>query len=289
MRTALIILIVLAGLILLLLTIVKYFSFSFKNRIRQEQLELFDKSENLAKRNVSVDDISNLPLIVQKWLTNNGVVGSPFISNVYLTQELHLKLKPEQADWNKGVAEQYFTIQPPAFNWNLNTQMNPLLRIVGRDKFENGKGEMLIKLLSLIKVVDAKNDEKVNEATLQRYLAEIVWFPSAVLSNYIHWECLNDNSARATMKYNGTEGSGIFHFDENGQFQEFEAIRFKDAKDKEPTKWTVIATKLEKQNGIIIPTECEAIWSLQDEEWTWLKLKIKDISYNLEAPLNNNL
>ncbi len=289
MRTALIILIVLAGLILLLLTIVKYFSFSFKNRIRQEQLELFDKSENLAKRNVSVDDISNLPLIVQKWLTNNGVVGSPFISNVYLTQELHLKLKPEQGDWNKGVAEQYFTIQPPAFNWNLNTQMNPLLRIVGQDKFENGKGEMLIKLLSLIKVADVKDDEKVNQATLQRYLAEMVWFPSAALSNYIHWESLNDNSARATMKYNGTEGAGIFHFDENGHFQKFEAMRFKDAKDKEPTKWTVIASKLEKQNGIIIPTECEAKWSLDNKEWTWLKLKIKDISYNLEAPLNNNL
>ncbi len=289
MRIVLIILIVILGLFILLSAIVRYFSFRFKNRLKQEQVELFNKSENSSKKKVNADDISTLPSIIQKWLTNSGIVGNPMISNVHLTQELDLKLKPEQADWNKGVAEQYFTIQPPAFNWSLNTQMNPLLRIVGRDKFENGKGEMLIKLLSLITVADEKNDEKVNQATLQRYLAEIVWFPSAALSNYIHWESLDDNSARATMKYNGTEGSGIFHFEDGGQFKKFVAMRFKDAKDKEPTKWTVIATKSEERNGIIIPTECEAIWSLQDKEWTWLKLKIKDISYNLKESLNNNL
>ena len=44
-----------------------------------------------------------------------GII-KPKISNVFLTQDLQLKFKPGQEKWNKGKAEQYFTIQPPAFN-----------------------------------------------------------------------------------------------------------------------------------------------------------------------------
>jgi hypothetical protein len=47
--------------------------------------------------------------------------------------------------------------------------MNSTLNVVGRDKFEDGKGEMIIKLISLIPVANAKNEEKVNQVTLQRY------------------------------------------------------------------------------------------------------------------------
>src|SRR5690606_8225496 len=97
---------------------------------------------------------------VQKWLTNSGILGQRLIANVHLKQELQLKMKPEQTRWSSGTAEQYFTIEPPAFNWNINTEMNSVLSVVGRDKYEDGKGEMLIKLLSLIPVANAKNDEK---------------------------------------------------------------------------------------------------------------------------------
>ena len=271
-----------ANFILLLAVIIAYSNYHFKNVIQQERVLLFNKSENISERIVHTDDLSILPPVVQKWLTNSGVVGTPMISNVYLIQELQLKLKPEQEEWNRGTAEQYFTIQPPAFNWNLTTQMSPSVSIAGRDKFENGKGEMLIKLFSVIPVADVKNDEKVNQATLQRFLAEIVWFPSAAFSNHIQWEDLDSNSVKATMEYNGTKGSGIFYFDQDRQFKKFVALRYKDVHDTKPTKWTVTASKIEERNGIKIPTECEASWSLDTEKWTWLKLKIKHIEYNVK-------
>ena len=230
----------------------------------------------------------DLPPIVQKWLTNSEIIGKKLISNVHLVQELQLKMKPEQTSWNIGTAEQYFTIEPPAFNWNINTEMNSILSVVGRDKFEDGKGEMTIKILSLIPVAYAKSEEKVNQATLQRYLAEIVWFPSASLSEHIKWETIDEYSARATMDYKGTNGSGVFHFDKNGYFEKFVAMRYQDSKDTEPTVWTVTATKTEKRNGIKIPVECEASWELENGTWTWLKLKITDIQYNVkEMPVAN--
>ena len=160
--------------------------------------------------------------------------------------------------------------------------MASVLNVVGRDKFENGQGEMLIKLFSLIPVVNAKNDSKIDQATLQRYLAEIVWFPSAALSQHIKWEPINDHSARATLEYKGTIGSGIFYFEETGKFKEFIAMRYKDVGDSEPTKWIITATETKKLNGVQIPIMCEASWQFNNDKWTWLKLKIEHIEYNVE-------
>ncbi|GAA5225387.1 hypothetical protein GCM10025777_60180 [Membranihabitans marinus] len=278
-----------ANVIILLATIIGYSSFNFKEKIKGERITQFENSQLKNQNIVTGKSLLDLPVNVQKWLSNSGIIDKKLISNVYLTQELQLKLKPEQTTWNNGTAEQYFTIQPPAFNWNINTEMNSILSVAGRDKFEDGKGEMTIKLLSIIPVANAKNDEKVNQATLQRYLAEIVWFPSASLSEYIKWEAINDNSARATMEYNGTKGSGVFHFDIDGNFEKFVAMRYQDSNDAEPTEWTVTATKTEERNGIKIPVECEASWELESGKWTWLKLKITDIKYNVvEMPVANN-
>lgn len=279
-----------ANVIILLATIIGYSSFNFKDKIKKERIAQFENSQLKNQEIVTKKSLLDLPPIIQKWLSNSGIIGKKLISNVYLTQELQLKLKPEQTTWNNGTAEQYFTIQPPAFNWNINTEMNSILSVVGRDKFEGGKGEMVIKLLSLIPVAKAKNDEKVNQATLQRYLAEIVWFPSASLSEYIKWETIDDYSARATMKYKGTKGSGEFHFDKDGNFKKFVAMRYQDSNAIKPTEWTVIATRTEERNGIKIPIECEASWELENGKWTWLKLRITDIQYNVkEMPVANNV
>ena len=278
-----------ANVLILFATIIGYSNVNFKHKIKGEIKTLFASSQPISQEIISEKSLDDLPPIIQKWLLNSGVIGNPPISNVYLTQDLQLKLKPGQDHWNSGTAEQYFITEPPAFNWNIDTEMNAMLSVVGRDKFKDGKGEMLIKLLSLIPVANAKNDEKVNQATLQRYLAEIVWFPTASLSQYITWEPIDDYSARATMEYKGTKGSGEFHFDKDGNFEKFVAMRYQGSKDAQPTEWTVTATKTKKMNGITIPVECEASWELESGKWTWLKLKLTDIKYNVnEMPVAIN-
>lgn len=277
------------NIIILAAALLTYVNNDFEHMIIQERSAMFEKSSHGDKKILGSEDISSLPSIVQKWLNHSRVIDKPAVSNIFLTQVLQLRLKPEQEEWNSGNAQQYFTIQPPAFNWNIDTEMNPIMRFVGRDKFENGQGEMLIKLCSIIPVADEKNDQKINQAALQRYLAEIIWFPSAALSDYIQWEEIDENSASATMDFGGTKGAGVFHFDEKGAFKKFVAMRFKDPNDIEPMEWIVIASKTEERNGIKIPIECEVIWNLESGPWTWLKLRIEHIEYNVEKmPVANS-
>ncbi|NVK52973.1 MAG: hypothetical protein HWD85_08565 [Flavobacteriaceae bacterium] len=269
------------NLIIFVAVIVAYSNFDFKNRINKEREILLKNSQFVKEEVITKESILRLPIAVQKWLNNIGVIGKTPISNVYLTQELQLKLDPNQENWNTGKAEQYFTVNPPAFNWSINTKTNAILSVVGRDKFENGNGEMKIKLLSLIPIVDVKNNNKINQASLQRFLAEIIWFPTAALNKNITWEHVNENSAKATIKVNETIGFGTFHFDSNGNFQMFTALRYKDINDTKPKLWTVSAIKTEKMNGVKVPVECKASWKLESGKWTWLKLKIKELKYNL--------
>lgn len=279
----------LVNLFLLVSVVIGYANFGFKNKIVEERRALFKTAKPLPDQPTSQEAVSNLPPVVQKWLIASGTLTNSPVSNVHLIQEVQLKLSPEQENWNDGKAEQYFTLNPPAFNWSIHTRVKSYFSVVGRDKFVNGKGAMTIKLFSLIPVANAKNHEKVNQATLQRYLAEIVWFPSAALSSHIKWEMLSENSAKATMEVNGTKGEGEFHFDEHGNFRKFVAMRYQDIHAEEPTEWTVIATKTEERNGVSIPVECEASWTLKSGKWTWLKLKITDIAYNVkEMPVAEN-
>jgi hypothetical protein len=75
----------------------------------------------------------------------------------------------------------------------------PLFSITGRDMYYEGKGNMYIKLMSLVTVADARGAE-IDQGVLLRYLNEIMWFPGAALSDYIQWEVIGNNSTKKLSK-----------------------------------------------------------------------------------------
>ena len=269
------------NILFLFLAIFYYSSYSFKKIVNQE-LELMSARSKVKKNSLIQQQLTVLPNIVQKWLINSGAMAKEPIYEVCIDQELQMLMDPEQEKWVPDQASQYFTTTPPAFNWFVHLKLNPWLKVVGRDKFDNGQGSMVMKLYSLFPVVNLNNNDKLNQASLQRYLAEIVWFPSAALKPYIKWESIDDYSARAIMEYQGVKGSGVFYFDENGDFKKFKALRYKDINDLQAMEWTVIATKTALLNGLRIPVESQVKWKLIDGDWTWLKVKITAITYNIQ-------
>jgi len=269
--------------VILLTCVVACASFSLTKTIDTEVKDLLTQSGLKPAQVITSEMVSNMPFPVQKWLNSSGIIGKENIQSVYLRQKALMKMKPEQDEWSEAEAEQYITTQAPAFIWTVNMRMGPFTVVVGRDKFENGKGEMLIKILSLLPIVNIKGNEKINTAALQRYLGEIAWFPSEALSPNIAWENINDFSARATMTYKGTTGSGTFYFDESGNFEKFTAMRYMGGgEDSQLKEWTIVAKESTEMNGINIPVNMTVTWKLDNRDWTWLRLELTDISYNVE-------
>ena len=88
-------------------------------------------------------------------------------------------------------------------------------------------------------------------------------------------------SARATMSFNGTTGTGIFYFNQNGEFKEFRAERYKETgPNARPIEWIVTSEKTETREGVKIPVKLSAAWKLDSGNWTWLKMEVSEITYN---------
>jgi len=266
--------------IILLVSIVAFAGFGFDRKVSLEINNMFSQVTIKDHSPVTTGMIARLPVPVRKWIKNSGLIGKKKIYAVQLKQKALMKMKPEQVKWTDAYAEQYFTIDKPAFIWKVDMQMMSFIDISGRDKFIEGKGEILIKMFSLLNIVNEKG-EKMDEGTLQRFLGEIVWFPSAALSQYITWEAIDSLSAKATMNYKGTSGSGTFYFNEQGDFVKYSALRYKDIEaDAQRYEWVITVKEHSIKNGIKIPTIMEATWKLESGDWTWLKLEITDIEYN---------
>jgi hypothetical protein len=246
---------------------------------REKQLMLSEVSAEKG-RPVTAQQWANLPEPVQRWLKQSGVADRPEIKTVWLAQKAQMKMKPDQEKWYNAKAEQWVVTEKPAFLWKVNMDMSPVMKIAGRDKFVAGRGEMLIKMNGLINVVNEQGP-KMDEGTLQRFLGEIVWYPSAALADYISWETIDNNSAKATMQIDGTTGSGIFTFDDSGNFRSFSAMRFMGNKpDAKKYEWVITNFENAEFNGIRIPAKMEATWKLDTGDWKWLKLEITQYQVN---------
>jgi hypothetical protein len=156
------------NIVILIPAIIAYFNYSFESQISRERTEMLERANSSSSVVLAETDLAELPFPVQNWLNNSGTVGKPVTRTVYLEQELEMQMKQGDKKWNKARADQYFSTDPPAFNWSVNMEMNHLVPVTGRDKFENGKGEMLIKLFSVLPIANAKDSPKIDEATLQR-------------------------------------------------------------------------------------------------------------------------
>jgi len=268
-----------ANIIVLIVFIVAFANWNFNNQFDKKVSDMLSQNNNLQQEIVTKDMITHLPKPVQTWLLNSGIIGKQKVHEVYLTQNGFMRLKPDDDKWISTMSEQYFTIDKPAFIWKVNMEMMPMVPVVGRDQFIDGKGQMLIKIFSLFNSVN-QSDAKINQGALQRYLAEICWFPSAALCPHIRWEAVDGTSAKATMSYKGVSGSVIFYFDKTGNIVRCIADRYKGGGSEATLeKWVVDAKKYATMNGIKIPVKLEVTWKLKEGDYTWCKLEITGIKY----------
>jgi hypothetical protein len=87
---------------------------------------------------------------------------------------------------------------------------------VARDRLQSGLGNMLVKVNSFFPIADASGAEIDKSASL-RWLAEAIWFPYVFVGDRIHWDAIDDRSARATLLQPDPSVSAIFEFDDVGK------------------------------------------------------------------------
>ncbi|HYF02819.1 MAG TPA: DUF6544 family protein [Patescibacteria group bacterium] len=268
-----------ANIVILVAAIVSYGQWSFTTTTSAE-LQAFLPSEKREYQIVGFNDITHLPLAVQRWLLRSNLIGKNAIQIAHISQQGKMKTDL-YGDWMPFTAEQYFTVKKPGFFWSADVGSS-LMNFKGRDLYQGGHGHMLIKAYSIFPVVDSKGAE-IDQGTLLRFMAEMIWLPSAALQDYFIWEELGSNQAKATMSYAGVTASGIYTFTAKGDFKSFDAKRYYERKSGATLEeWHVEAHQdsYKTFEGIRIPAKSSVSWKLKEGVFHWLDMEIIEVKYN---------
>lgn len=231
---------------------------------------------------VNLAEVSGLPEPVKRYFHLVLQDGAPIINAAYVTQSGGFRAKPEMQEYSNMQAEQYFSSRPRAFVWNAKISMLPGIAINVLDSYIEGKGGMKVKMLSLFNIIDAQNQNELNEGALQRFLAEAVWFPTALLpSQGVVWTELDKNKAKATITDVNITTSLEFTFNEKGEIiSAYTPARYKEVDGKyEPTPWRAKYLNYIDINGYLVPSYGEVEWHLKDKIYSYWRADVVEIKY----------
>ena len=271
----------------ILLTLVSYIAISiyaFRRQLDREIVELTEDVVETRATSFKYADLSELPVPVQKYLKYALKDVQPTIQLVRLKQTGLFRTGANQP-WLPIEAEQYFVTDPPAFVWHARVKPASLFWIEARDKYVTGQGNMLIKPFSAVTVANATGKE-IDVSSLLRFLAEMPWFPTVFLpSDYLQWEEIDSNSARAIIRDRGLEASATFYFNDKGEITHLVSEdRYRTVGNEYvKEKWSGYYRNYQALNGLKIPTEVEVVWNLADGNLSYAKLTITNIQYNVPS------
>jgi hypothetical protein len=226
--------------------------------------------------------LENLPEAVQRYLAYTGVVGKPWIDSVRLKQVGKFRQGLERP-WMPVTAEEFYTTNPPTLIWNARFKVAGLPLLRARDKYESGQGHMFGKLAGLITVFDVSG-EKLDRATMIRYLNEIMWFPTAFLGENITWEDVDAHSAQVTFSDFGKSVSAKMFFDDAGRLTNFTTMRYREIDGEfSLDPWSTPIMDYGERAGLNLPTRGQAVWNLPCGDLLYADLEITEVEYNLAA------
>ena len=232
--------------------------------------QLFDSAENISEKKYTSKLIKDLPKPVQRYFNYSLTENQPFVSFVRLIHGG--KFKPKY-DWVNIKGEEYFTADKPGFVWIGKTAL-----FLARDSYINGNGNLQVKLLSLLKIVDAKGEE-YNQGELLRWLGEAPLFPTALLpSEKLIWEAIDDTSAKVHFQDSGIEIDCIFHFNNKGQIMKLEAKRFMETSIED---WIGYYDNYRKINNMMIPHKMKVEWNLSTGVHEYVDFDVEKIEFNI--------
>ncbi len=271
--------VVLGFIVVLIASFIAIGNILFRRMVESDVRKIFGDSKSSEPDLVTEDDIKDLPEPVQRYLKYTKIIGREKIETVKLQYKGIFRLREDQKGMPLKV-EQYYKTDPPSFVWYGNIEPVPLVSVKARDMLYLGRGNTLIKLLGLITIGEVTGPE-IDQGTLVRYLSELIWFPSAALCDYIWWEPIDINSAKATIYYQGVDGSAVFVFNDKGEITNVIADRYMDDNGEQVLrKWSTPIQEYMEADGIRIPSKGGAIWHLSSGDFKYIELELTHIEYN---------
>jgi hypothetical protein len=233
---------------------------------------------------VDFGEIEGLPRPVQRYFRRALKEGQPMVTGVRVQHQGTFNMGETTDQWKPFTSNQRVITRRPGFDWDARVSMMPGLTVRVHDAYVAGEGILHAALLGVFPAVNLRGTREVAEGELMRFLAEAAWYPTALLpSQGVHWEAVDERSARATLVDGSVTLAMLFSFRVEGLIETVraEARGRTVGKQTIATPWHGRFWEYQERGGMQVPLEGEAAWLLPEGAKPYWRGRITRIAYEL--------
>lgn len=220
-------------------------------------------------REAGVLSIDSLPPPVARYLNHALSTEKRRLVVARYRQVGTLRTDTRSERWMNFTASQVISPSLSEFVWDARVSVIPLLHLRVIDSFVGGCGAGQVALLSAVPIGSAGGTMEMNSGSLHRFLAEAVWYPTALLpSSVLSWEPVDDARALATLTHSAISVSLEFRFNHRDEVESiYTPGRWGSFNGGyKQVAWEGKFRDYAKRDGLLVPTRGEVGW-YTDGDW----------------------
>jgi hypothetical protein len=257
------------------------YSQDMKKTYQKAVLEALKRTKGQENEILTESDIQHLPAIVQKYLHYTGSVGKEKVLNF-------------RAEFKGGIrsksTDEFMPLKSVQYNFTDNHTR--LFYIVARKKgipaigihlYIDQKAIMIIKILGLFKVVDAKGKEMNQGETVTLFNDMCFMAPASLIDRNIEWKEIDNKTINAKFTNGNLTIRATLFFNEEGELVNFisnDRFETADGKIYKNYPWITPVTGYTNINGFRLPSGAKLIYKRPEEDFCYGEFHLVNMEYN---------
>jgi uncharacterized protein DUF6920 len=273
---------IILGLVVIVAIVFLYGEFRWKSGTRELRDRLDVARLPIEPKVFDKGELERLPAPVQRYFRAVLEDGQPIVAAVSVEHTGTFNMSEAAEQWKPFTSTQRVVTSRPGFDWDGRIAMMPGLPVLVHDAYAAGEGILHAAVLGLVSVVNLRGTGEVAQGELMRFFAEAAWYPTALLpSQGVHWDAVDDHSARATLTDCDLTLTLAFRFNEDGLI----ATVSSKARGRMvsgtvvPTPWHGRFWNYAIREGMRVPLDSEVAWLLPEGAKPYWRGRITKLSY----------
>ncbi|WP_148306610.1 DUF6544 family protein [Gemmatirosa kalamazoonensis] len=230
---------------------------------------------------VTERDLAPLPPLVQRYLRRAGVVGRPRVRSVHAEFAMDIRGGPDEP-WMHARADQVELFAPNARLFFMRASrrgvpVDVLHRYVG------DRATMEARVAGIVPVTQLGGRAMTRSETVTLLNDLCVFAPAALVDAPVTWTPVEDDRVRATFTNAGETVSAVLAFDASGDLVDFRSddrLRA-DGVTMRTATWTTPLRDYREFGGARLASRGEARWTEGGRTWTYGRLVLERVAYNV--------
>ncbi|MES2849676.1 MAG: DUF6544 family protein [Bacteroidota bacterium] len=269
-----------ANIIILIAAFLSFTSYRFENTFKKDVKKNLEQNNALTKELLTTQDLTHLPLPVQKYLHYTGVVNKPKVKSVRVVFEGQMRDKGK--DYFPFLSEQYNFFNEPTRLFFMKAKMFGVT-VPGYHHYIKANAVMDIRLFGLFPVVQKSGAVMNKTETVTLFNDMCLLAPATLIDKRIQWLPINDTSVTAIFTNHDITITANLFFNQQGQLVNFISNDRVSVNEMKAFPFSTPVASYKNVNGYTIMSVAEAVWHYENGAFTYGKFNLLEVEYNVQS------